>query len=181
MNSPARPPRPPNPDPGPDPGPAPAPAAAPIPRTGLRPRFWERHALDALTGAEWEALCDGCGKCCLNKLEDEDTGEVAFTNVACRLFDDSTCGCAQYEGRHGIVPECITLRPETVQLHAYWLPETCAYRRLAEGRALPRWHPLETGDPESVHRAGISVRGRTVSEAAVPEDEWEDYVVEDGP
>ena len=156
------------------------PAAAPIPRQGVRPRFWERHDLRDLTEAEWEALCDGCGKCCLNKLEDEDTGEVAFTRVACRLFDDSTCGCLHYAGRHRFVPECVTLSPENIHLHAYWMPATCAYRLLAEGQGLPDWHPLVTGDPESVHRAGISVRGRTVSEFEVPEEEWEDHVVEGG-
>ena len=153
--------------------------AAPIARHGLRPRFWERHALTALTDAEWEALCDGCGKCCLNKLEDEETGEVAFTRVACRLLDDATCACAHYEQRHRFVPDCVTLTPANIHRNAYWMPATCAYRLLAEGRPLPDWHPLLTGDPESTHRAGISMRGRTVSEFDVPEDEWEDHIVED--
>jgi uncharacterized cysteine cluster protein YcgN (CxxCxxCC family) len=155
------------------------PRAAPIDRTGLRPRFWERHALTALTGPEWEALCDGCGKCCLNKLEDEDTREVALTRVACRLLDDDTCACAHYADRHRFVPDCVTLTPENIHANAYWMPRTCAYRLLAEGRPLPDWHPLITGDPESTHRAGISLRGRTVSEFDVPEEEWEDYIVED--
>ena len=159
--------------------PRPARSAAPIPREGLRPRFWERLPLHALTETEWEALCDGCGKCCLNKLEDEDTREVAFTRIACRLLDDATCGCAHYEQRHRFVPDCVTLSPENIHLHAYWMPATCAYRLLAEGQDLPDWHPLVSGDPESVHRAGISVRGRTLSEFDVPEEEWEDHIAED--
>ena len=154
------------------------PAAAPIPRDGLRPRFWERFPLDRLRVKEWEALCDGCGKCCLNKLEDEDTAEVAFTRVACRLLDGMTCGCTNYANRHAFVPECVTLTPKNIHRNAYWMPRTCAYRLLAEGQSLPDWHPLISGDPESVHAAGISVRGWTVSEAEVPEDAWEDYTVE---
>ncbi len=153
--------------------------AAPIPRTGLRPRFWERFALHELSEAEWEALCDGCGKCCLNKLEDEDTGEVAFTTVACRLLDDERCACVHYDIRHRFVPDCVTLRPENIHLHAYWMPETCAYRLVAEGRPLYDWHPLLSGRPETVHEAGVSARGRTVSEFDVPEEDWEDYIAED--
>ncbi|MEM1431989.1 MAG: YcgN family cysteine cluster protein [Pseudomonadota bacterium] len=153
--------------------------AAPIPRDGLRPRFWERCDLHEITEAEWEALCDGCGKCCLNKLEDEDTGEVAFTRIACRLLDDSTCTCVHYEIRHKFVPDCVTLRPENIHLHAYWMPATCAYRLLAEGQSLPPWHPLITGDPGSVHDAGISAKGRTLSEFDVPEEDWEDHIVDD--
>lgn len=152
--------------------------AAPIPREGLRPKFWERYGLDKLSETEWEALCDGCGKCCLNKLEDEDTQEVEFTRIACRLLNDETCGCAQYDIRHQFVPDCVTLTPENVHRNAYWMPKTCAYRRLAEGDPLPDWHPLLTGDPESVHKAGISVRGMTVSEFDVPEEEWEEHIIE---
>lgn len=145
----------------------------------LRPRFWEKYRLDSLTRDEWEALCDGCGKCCLNKLEDEDTQEVAYTRVACRLFDDATCQCSQYPIRHTFVPECVTLTPTNIYKNAYWMPTTCAYRVLAEGNALADWHPLISGDPESVHRAGISVRGITVPEFEVPDEEdWEDYLIE---
>ena len=151
----------------------------PIPRDGLPPRYWERTALAKMTPREWEALCDGCGKCCLNKLEDEDTGEVALTRVACRLFDDATCRCARYEERRRHVPECILLTPSTIGDHAYWLPVTCAYRLLWEGRPLAAWHPLISGDPESVHRAGVSIRGATVSEAAVDEEDWEDHLIEE--
>ncbi|SLN60573.1 hypothetical protein ROJ8625_03073 [Roseivivax jejudonensis] len=151
----------------------------PIDRSGLSPRFWEDKRLDEMSGAEWEALCDGCGKCCLNKLEDEDTGEVALTRVACRLFDDATCRCASYDTRHAFVPECIVLSPKTIPDHAYWLPSTCAYRLLWEGRPLPDWHPLLTGTPDSVHRAGVSVRGQTVSEVTLDEDEWEDHIIDE--
>ncbi len=151
----------------------------PIDRSGLAPRFWERKPLARLTRREWEALCDGCGKCCLNKLEDEDTGEVALTRVACRLLDDHSCRCAQYDIRHQFVPECIVLRPENLDDNAYWMPRTCAYRLVREGRPLYWWHPLISGDPETVHEAGISVRGLTVSEFETPEEEWEDHILEE--
>jgi len=144
----------------------------------LRPEFWLRP-LGTLTPAEWEALCDGCGKCCLNKLEDAETGEVFFTNVACRLLDDQSCRCGQYENRKTFVPECVVLTPKTLKDIAYWMPSTCAYRLLAEGQPLPDWHPLLTGDPESVHAAGMSVKGWTVPEFEVSEDDWEDHIIED--
>ena len=145
----------------------------------LRKRFWERYKLSDLRPAEWEALCDGCGKCCLNKLEDPDTGEVALTRVACRLFDDTSCRCAQYDIRKSIVPECIVLTPGNIDKHAYWMPETCAYRLLHHGHQLPLWHPLETGDPDSPHKAGVSVQGITVPEFEVDEDEWEDHIIDE--
>lgn len=145
----------------------------------LRPRFWERVPLARMTPAEWEALCDGCGKCCLNKLEDAETGEVWFTRIACRLFDDATCRCANYQIRKSIVPECVVLTPDTLDQIAYWMPRSCAYRSLNEGRGLPDWHPLITGDPDSVHRAGISVRGQTLGEFEIPEDDWEDYIIDE--
>lgn len=151
----------------------------PIPRNGLRPRFWEKTPLTKMTPREWEALCDGCGKCCLNKLEDEDTEEVALTRVACRLLDDGTCRCAHYENRHEFVPDCIVLRPDNLETHAYWMPQTCAYRLLWQGEPLPDWHPLITGTAQSVHDAGVSVQGRTVSEFDVPFEEWEDYIIEE--
>jgi hypothetical protein len=148
-------------------------------RDRLRHRFWETVPLQHMTAAEWEALCDGCGKCCLNKLEDPDTGEVALTRVACKLLDDETCRCTQYDIRHQIVPECITMTPASLREHAYWLPETCAYRLMSEGRPLPGWHPLVSGDPDSVHRAGVSVRRMTVPEFEVDVDEWEDFIIEE--
>ena len=151
----------------------------PINRDGLRDRFWERVPLKNMAPREWEALCDGCGKCCLNKLEDEDTAEVALTRVACRLLDDQTCRCAHYEDRKIFVPECVVLTPQNIGTSAYWMPQTCAYRLLYEGKALPDWHPLITGDPGSVEAAGVSVQGITVSEFDVPEEEWEDYIIEE--
>ncbi|MEM6477712.1 MAG: YcgN family cysteine cluster protein [Pseudomonadota bacterium] len=150
---------------------------SPIDRTGLRARYWETVPLGQMTDREWEALCDGCGKCCLNKLEDHETGEVALTRIACRLLDTDTCACGQYDIRHHFVPECIRMTPASIAMHAYWLPSSCAYKRLHEGKALPNWHPLLTGDANSVHDAGASVRGWTLPEFEVPEDEWEDYIV----
>jgi len=146
--------------------------------TKLRARFWDMP-LSRLNAAEWEALCDGCGKCCLNKLEDEDTGDVALTRIACRLLDDETCRCGQYEIRKTLVPECIQLTPDTMAEVAYFMPETCAYRLRHEGKPLYDWHPLVSGDPESVHAAGVSVRGRTVPEFEVPEEDWEDHIIEE--
>ncbi len=145
----------------------------------LRPRFWERIALADMRPAEWEALCDGCGKCCLNKLEDPDTAEIALTRVACRLFDDATCRCGQYDIRKKIVPECIVLTPGNIDRHVHWMPETCAYRLLHTGYQLPLWHPLITGDPDSPHKAGVSAQGLTVPEFEVDEDEWEDHIIDE--
>ena len=151
----------------------------PIRRTGFASRFWERKQMSELTQPEWEALCDGCGKCCLNKLEDEDTGEIALTRVACRLLDDSTCRCGQYDIRHQFVPECIVLRPDNIEDHLYWMPQTCAYRLIHEGRPLYDWHPLISGRADSVHHAGVSVRGITVPEFEIAEEDWEDHLIEE--
>lgn len=145
----------------------------------LRPSFWKEIPLSKLNQAEWEALCDGCGKCCLNKIEDADTGEVFLTNVACRLLDDDSCRCGQYDIRKSIVSECIVLTPKNIDKNAYWMPQTCAYRLLWEGNTLPDWHPLNSGDPRSVHAAGVSVRGRTVPEFEVHEDDWEHHIIEE--
>ncbi len=147
----------------------------------LRTKYWETVPLAAMTPEEWEALCDGCGKCCLNKIEYEDTGEVDYTRVACKLLDGTTCQCSNYANRRDFVPDCVQLSPQTIPKIAYWLPRTCAYRLLHEGRPLPRWHPLITGDPESTHRAGVSVRGWTVPEYEVSEDDWDNYVIEEKP
>ncbi|MCJ8159227.1 YcgN family cysteine cluster protein [Sphingomonas sp. LaA6.9] len=125
--------------------------------------FWETKTLDAMNRAEWESLCDGCGKCCVHKLEDEETGELHPTNVACKLLDRHSGRCTNYKHRRAFVPECVRLTPARLR-EIDWLPDTCAYRLLDEGKPLPEWHPLITGDPESVHKAGISVRGWTVSE-----------------
>ncbi len=147
----------------------------------LRPRFWERVPLGRMTGPEWEALCDGCAKCCVLKLEDADTGQVHYTDIACRLLDPETCRCGNYALRHHLVEDCVRLSPDNLPTVASWLPRSCAYRRLHEGRGLAEWHPLVSGDPESVHRAGISVRGRTVPEWEVAEEEQEDRILADDP
>ena len=143
----------------------------------LDPDFWRRKPLDAMSAEEWEALCDGCGRCCLLKLEDADSGAIAYTRIACRLFDEGRCRCLSYANRAALVPGCVRLTPETVRETAHWMPESCAYRLLAEGRALPDWHPLVSGDPGTVHEAGVSVRGWTVPEYEVPDDEVEDHVI----
>ena len=147
----------------------------------LRPRFWETIPLDRMTPAEWEALCDGCGKCCLNKIEFEDDGEVAFTRIACRLLDGDTCRCKHYETRRQFVPECIQISPASLPNIAYWLPRTCAYLLLYQGKPLYHWHPLISGDANSVHDAGVSVQGWTVPETEVEEADWEDHIIEEKP
>jgi uncharacterized cysteine cluster protein YcgN (CxxCxxCC family) len=138
--------------------------------------FWRTKTLEEMTEAEWESLCDGCGRCCLNKLEDWDTGAIAWTNVACRLLDGQSCRCGDYPNRFATVPDCEQLTPEVVRAIS-WLPPTCAYRMVGEGRDLAWWHPLVSGDPDTVHAAGVSVRGRTVSEEGIPVEALEDYVV----
>lgn len=138
--------------------------------------FWIRKSLYELSQSEWEALCDGCGRCCLNKLEDYETGEIAFTNVACRLLDSDTCRCRDYSNRLERVPDCLQLDPDAATALT-WLPPTCGYRLVAEGRPLYWWHPLLSGSRDSVHEAGISVRGRTLSEAGVPDEDLIDHVV----
>ena len=128
----------------------------------LRDRFWELP-LAELARSAWEALCDGCGRCCLHKVEDEDSGEITETNVACTLLDTGTARCRDYARRKAFVPDCLRLTLKIVE-GADWLPSTCAYRRRAAGRPLPDWHYLLTGDREDVVRAGVSVGGRVVSE-----------------
>ena len=125
-------------------------------------RFWEKP-LAQLSRAEWEALCDGCGKCCLHKIEDSDTGRIYGTNVACKLLDRHSCRCSNYRERKAFVPDCVRLTAGQVDKLS-WLPSTCAYRLRSEGKPLPDWHHLISGSPETVHEAGISVRGWTVSE-----------------
>ena len=138
-------------------------------------RFWEDKPLEALDRAEWEQLCDGCGKCCIHKLEDEETGEFFATNVACKLLDRHSGRCSDYRHRRAYVPECVRLTPKLAAT-LDWLPETCAYKLRAEGKPLPEWHHLVSGDPDAVHRAGMSVRGWTISE--VDAGELEDHILE---
>jgi uncharacterized cysteine cluster protein YcgN (CxxCxxCC family) len=126
------------------------------------PRFWDKP-IETLTRAQWEALCDGCGQCCLHKLEDEDTGRILATNVACRLLDLKTARCADYRHRKAMVPDCLRLTPRLAAAVS-WLPATCAYRLRADGQPLPEWHYLECGDRAAVVRAGVSVVGRAISE-----------------
>lgn len=143
----------------------------------MEPRFWEHKTLAQMSADEWEALCDGCGRCCLQKLEDEDSGEVFYTDLACTLLDLQQCRCSDYPNRLERMPDCIRLTPDNVT-ELYWLPRSCAYRRLSEGKELPRWHPLLSGDPESVHRAGISVRGKAISSAGIAAEDWEEHIVQ---
>lgn len=129
-----------------------------------------------MTRGEWESLCDGCGRCCLVKLEDEDSGDLSYTDVACRLLDTDSCRCRDYANRQRLVPDCVRLNSRDVR-RLRWLPPTCAYRLIDRGEPLYWWHPLVSGDPESVHRAGISVRRRAISEDHVADGDLEDHVV----
>lgn len=138
--------------------------------------FWNSKPLEALTDEEWEALCDGCGRCCLRKLEDVDSGRVHFTDVACRLLDQTSCRCRNYAERTKLVEDCVRLDRNRLD-ELDWMPTTCAYRLRRDGEPLPDWHPLVSGDPGSVHRAGISVRGRVVSEQYVHADDVEARLV----
>jgi hypothetical protein len=139
--------------------------------------FWRRKSLKEMTNSEWESLCDGCGKCCLNKLEEEDTDRIFYTSVGCRLLDRQSCRCGDYKHRLELVNDCVRLTPRNLKT-INWLPPSCAYVLVAEGRDLYWWHPLVSGDPETVHAAGVSVRGRiNASEADVPDKDLEDYIV----
>jgi uncharacterized protein len=133
-------------------------------------RFYKKLSFREMTPEQWESLCDHCGLCCLHKLEDEKTGRIKYTGIACEFLDTHSCLCMVYEDRHFVKPECIALDRDMVKQNK-WLPETCAYRRLAEGKKLPRWHPLVSGNPATVHKAHISARNKVVSGLHVhPED-----------
>ncbi len=139
------------------------------------PPFWKTKTLSQLTREEWEGLCDGCGRCCLNKLEDEDTGQFLYTRAACKLLDLKTCRCADYTNRSKSVPDCVTLTPQNVPSLG-WLPPTCAYRLLDEGKPLPWWHPLVSGDPDTVIVAGISMKDIAYSENGLTVDDLVDHI-----
>jgi len=138
--------------------------------------FWQTKTLDEMSEAEWESLCDGCGRCCMNKLEDEDTGNIAFTRVACKLLDTRTCRCSDYANRFAHVPDCLSIKPLDAQKLS-WLPDTCAYRLLSEGRPLENWHPLISGTAESVQEAGISMAELCISETYVPLEDFFSHIV----
>ena len=139
--------------------------------------FWKTTKLEDMTSEQWESLCDGCGKCCLNKLEDWETGEIYWTKIGCELLDCDTCRCSDYENRFKKVSDCIQLTPEVVRTLT-WLPPTCGYRLVAEGKDLFDWHPLISGDPETVHKAGVSVKGRVIPDQKIAPEDYEDYLVD---
>lgn len=145
-------------------------------KTDTRP-FWERKALHEMDHAEWESLCDGCARCCLHKLEDEDSGDLSYTRVVCRYLDQQACHCTVYPQRSQLVPDCVTLTPDNLDA-LHFMPGTCAYRLLNEGHPLPLWHPLVSGERDSIHEAGITVTGKVVSEDHVHADGYEEHVVE---
>lgn len=139
--------------------------------------FWRRKTLDAMNAEEWESLCDGCARCCLLKVEDEDTGQIFLTRLACRLLDHGQCRCKDYANRFASMPDCVAIDAGKVR-RLEWLPETCAYRLLDEGKDLYWWHPLVSGDAETVHEAGISVRGWATSEARVKREHIYRYIID---
>ncbi len=140
------------------------------------PDWWHSKTLEELNQNEWEALCDGCAKCCLHKLEDEDSGEVFYTKVRCRYLVEHNCSCSDYGNRSVLVPHCIRLIPSELTTYD-WLPTTCAYRLRARGLMLPDWHPLVSGDPESVHQSGVSIRGRAISDEFVHPDGYDEHII----
>jgi uncharacterized cysteine cluster protein YcgN (CxxCxxCC family) len=139
--------------------------------------FWKEKALDQLSKEEWEALCDGCGKCCMHKLQDEDSDDLLFTCISCEYLDTDACQCTVYSKRNNYVPDCLNLSVTDLPEVSVWLPETCSYRLLFEGKPLPQWHPLIAGSKIMMHENHISVRSKAISESLVSEDDWEDYII----
>jgi len=139
--------------------------------------WWQEKSLEQLSDTEWEALCDGCARCCLHKLENGETGELFYTRIRCRYLDEKSCRCTDYEHRFTVVPNCIALRSADWN-DLGWLPATCAYRLRAEGLPLPEWHPLVSGSRESVHEAGISIRGRAISDEYVHPDGYDEHIIQ---
>jgi uncharacterized cysteine cluster protein YcgN (CxxCxxCC family) len=139
-------------------------------------QFWQEKTLEQMTPAEWESLCDGCGKCCLHKLEDDSSGEIAYTRVICRYFDESSCRCKVYSSRKAKVPDCVILKPDNLK-DLHWMPASCAYRLLYEGKALPDWHPLLAGGRHAIEESGNTVAGKVISEEFVHEDGYDEHIV----
>ncbi len=139
-------------------------------------RFWEKIPLTELNEQQWESICDKCCQCCAHKLQDEDTDTIHHTNVVCQYLDIGNCHCTVYPERHKYVPDCIKITPENAG-ELSWIPNTCGYRLLATGQPLPKWHPLETGDPDSTIKAGFHIAGKVISEAEIDEEDMEDFVV----
>ena len=142
----------------------------------LRPNFWKGKTLEQISSEEWEALCDGCGQCCLYKLEDEDSGDLYLTNVVCRFLDHQTCQCQVYINRHQAVPTCVQLTPQNV-LELKWIPPTCAYKLIAEGKDLLDWHPLVCGEKQSIQKTDFFIGDRAISESEVDMDDLENYII----
>ena len=140
-------------------------------------RFWEQKSLSEMTTEEWESLCDGCGRCCLNKFEDEDTGQIYFTNVCCEFFDSERCGCSNYAKRSAMMPDCLILSADKPEIFEV-MPATCAYKLLHHGQALPEWHPLVSGDRQSVHHSDMSMRGKVVSEAYIHPQQMVEHIID---
>jgi len=147
-------------------------------QTQIRP-FWERKKLSEMNKEEWESLCDGCARCCLHKLEDEETGEVHYTRIACHLLDLNKCSCTSYQKRSHLVPNCVVLNTDKLQSEAQWMPKSCAYRLLAEGHSLKWWHPLVSKNSQTVHESGTSIREKAIPEQDIDIDKLEDYMISD--
>jgi uncharacterized cysteine cluster protein YcgN (CxxCxxCC family) len=145
---------------------------------GNKDRFWEKIPILELSEEQWESICDGCCQCCAHKLIDDDTEQVFKTNVVCKYLDTEGCHCTVYPERQKLVPDCIKITPENAG-ELDWFPETCGYRLIANNKPLPKWHPLETGDPNTVKNAGVTITGKVICESKIDEDDLEDFIVDD--